>query len=136
LQVVLTSAEHSDEGSRRLLLTSAECNGHSEVSHNCCRIKWSFPAFLPKVSHNCCRIKWVIPSFVPRSLTTAVEYYGSFPPLARAHMPAANFSCFRLVGTVKDINGRFLLMKMKGLIGKCFQREDYVHLDKFYIKSL
>jgi len=31
-------------------------------------------------------------------------------------MPAANFSCFRLVGTVKDINGRFLLMKMKGLI--------------------
>jgi len=35
--------------------------------------------------------------------------------LARAHMPAANFSCFRLVGTVKDINGRFFLMKMKGL---------------------
>jgi len=30
-------------------------------------------------------------------------------------MPAVKFPCFRLVGTVKDINGRFLLMKMKGL---------------------
>jgi len=27
--------------------------------------------------------------------------------LARAFFPAANLSCFRLVGTVKDINGRF-----------------------------
>jgi len=97
------------------LATSAKCNGQSEVSDNCCRIKWSFPAFLSKVFQNCCRIKWAIPTFFPRSLTTVVEYNGPFPPLARALMPAANLSCFRLVGAVKDINGRFLLMKMKGL---------------------
>jgi len=35
--------------------------------------------------------------------------------MARTPMNAAKFSCFRLVGTVKDINGRFLLMKIKGL---------------------
>jgi len=42
--------------------------------------------------------------FYPRSLTTAVGQHMSFPPLQKALTPAADFSCFRLVGTVYDIN--------------------------------
>ena len=93
LQVVLTSAEHSAEGSWRALLISAKYNRHSKATH--CRIGWSFPALLPKVSHDCYRIRCAIPTFVLRSLTTAVKKYGSFRPLARALIPAANFSFFR-----------------------------------------
>jgi len=69
---------------------------------------------LPKATANFCRERLVIPASLPRSLPTSVGKDGSFQPSARACLTSADMSCYRLVGTLKDLSQQFFLINIKG----------------------